>query len=133
MRFKDLVNEKFLKGFKFAPEGYKEIFVNPNWSEINDAIKNSYRSEARFGVEDKPNGNIYVWDSEITHERMAKVVRFDFGFSYRPVNDMIESTHHAYWNKFKNKKQFLKRLKKMIPKAKKISIWSPKGTTEIAL
>jgi hypothetical protein len=133
MNFANLLNEKFHKGFRFSPEGYKEIFVNPTTSEINEVVRSSYRSEARLGVQDKPKGDMYVWDSEITHERMLKILRFDFGFSYRPVNDFIESTHYTFWKKFKNKKPFLKRLKKMFPRAKKISIWSPDETIEIAL
>lgn len=71
------LSEKFYKGGKFRGE-YVEVFKNPTLDEIRSACEEDY-NYIRF-VADKYKEDLYVWNGDILHMDIVKVVK-EFNYS----------------------------------------------------
>lgn len=97
MSFINLLKEVFYKMDKvkvgLSTQIY-EVYKNPKEFEINQISKNFFElndydskglSKALRGILDIKNGNIYVWNANLLHDKATKTFNLNDAYSYRLI------------------------------------------------
>ena len=123
MKFIDLLNEKFLKGFNIAGQ-YIEVFKNPNKNEFHEVmIADDPFYGVRIGATDKPNPDIYIWPSFVDHMTMRRKIKFDVGLQWENGRKTIlRSDNNHEYDAFKNIDKLITKLKTLIPTINKTEV-----------
>jgi len=113
--------EKFLTADKFRTEyydGYAEIFVNPNSSEMKDIAIADENDENSVRLAVDKSGNVYAWIYTILHDEMEDilnkewVLRFEYNY---PDNVIWLGGKDVNWKKY-GTNDVVKQLIRAVPK-----------------
>jgi len=127
MKFRDILDEKFMKTVRVATWGSPqtvEIFVNPSASEVRELEKDNLYDSVRGGIVDKTRPIFYAWDASIEHRFMERKLDFDIGFGYDGDNRIIWT--HKINMKSKNIQQIFKKFYELFPKATHLWVTYPR-------
>lgn len=128
MKFRDLLKEKFYKGFDIDGD-YVEVYVNPNQSDVKNVLKTNKYKALRIGTNKR---NLYIWDADFTHDDMMNKMNigFDHMLSWtnsKPNRIDVSGDSDGDLNDSKLKKK----LKSIFPKAKYIDAFDVKDRIQL--